>query len=141
MVIEANYISILIAGIVSMALGFVWYSPFVFGKIWMKEKGLTKEVLAKNQRKMQKFYLLSFIASLVTAFVLAQIIFLSNFFSGASFLQTGIMVGFFAWLGFVLPVQFTAIIFGSQNWKLLALDAGYQLVSLLAMGVVLASIR
>lgn len=42
------------------------------------------------------------------------------------------------WLGFVMPVQVTTTIFSDKkNWKLFAIDTGYQLVSLLGMGLVL----
>ena len=34
--VEVNYISILLAAVASMALGFLWYGPYVLGKQWMK---------------------------------------------------------------------------------------------------------
>ncbi|MCR4324342.1 MAG: DUF1761 domain-containing protein [Candidatus Curtissbacteria bacterium] len=40
--------------------------------------------------------------------------------------------------GFIMPVQATAAIFGEKKWELFAIDTGYQLVAVLAMGVVLA---
>jgi hypothetical protein len=64
---------------------------------------------------------------------------LSKNYFGYSLMQTGYMTAFFVWLGFVLPVQATATIFSEKkSWKLLAIDTGYQLVSLLAMGLVIA---
>ncbi len=47
--IEVNYISVLLAGVVAMVVGFLWYSPMVLGKPWMKERGFTKESLKKNR--------------------------------------------------------------------------------------------
>jgi len=38
----------------------------------------------------------------------------------------------------MMSTQLTATIFGSQNWKLLAIDIGYQLASIIVMGVVIA---
>ena len=50
---------------------------------------------------------------------------------------TGVMSAFYMWLGFVLPVQATDQIFGKKNFKLLAINSGYQLLALLAMGLVI----
>jgi len=33
--IEVNYVAILIAGAISMAVGFLWYSPLMFAKPWI----------------------------------------------------------------------------------------------------------
>lgn len=52
-------------------------------------------------------------------------------------LQTGLTSAFWMWLGFVMTVQLTGTIFGDKNFKLFAIDTGYQLVALLGMGVVL----
>ena len=136
--IEVNLLAVLVAGIVSLALGFLWYSPVVLGKQWMKEKGLTQDELKKAQKEMGKLYGLSFVVSLVTAYVLFHVMFLAENFFHYSLLSTGLMSGFWMWLGFIMPVQLTATIFGNKNWKLFGIDTGYQLVSIVAMGIVIA---
>lgn len=136
--IEVNYLAILVAGVFSMVLGFLWYSPMVLGKPWMKEKGYTAEGLKMDQKAMGKWYGLSFVVSLITAYVLAHVMALSENFYHNPMLTTGLMTAFWSWLGFMMPVQLMATIFGTKNFKLLAIDTGYQLVSILAMGVVLA---
>lgn len=136
--IEINFIAVLLAAIASMVLGFVWYSPMVLGKPWMKERGYTKESLNKEQKEMGKWYAVSFVLALVTAYVLAHVMGLSMYFYNNSPVTTGLLTGFWVWLGFVMTVQATATIFSDKkNWKLFGIDSGYQLVSLLLMGVVL----
>lgn len=138
MEVQVNYVAVLLAGVVSMALGFLWYSPMVLGKQWMKEKGYTQESLKKAQATMGKLYGVSFVVSLITAYVLSHVMTLSQNFLQYSTLQTGLTTAFWMWLGFMMPVQLTATIFGSKKWKLLGIDTGYQLVSLMAMAVVIA---
>lgn len=138
MEITVNYLAVILASIASMALGFLWYSPMVLGKTWMKEKGFTQESLKKAQKEMGKLYGLSFVVSLVTAYVLSHVMTMSSNFFHYSMLSTGLTSAFWMWLGFMMPVQITATIFGTKNWKLLGIDTGYQLVSIMAMGVVLA---
>lgn len=140
--IEVNFIAVIIAGIVSMGLGFLWYSPMVLGKQWMKEKGFTAESLKKAQKEMGTLYGLSFVVSLVTAYVLFHVMVMSLNFFHYSWLSTGLMSGFWMWLGFMMPVQITATIFSDKkNWKLFGIDTGYQLVSIMAMGAVIAMFK
>ena len=134
--IEVNYLAVLIAAVVSMVLGFLWYGPLL-GKPWMKEKGYTEESLKEEQSKMGMLYGVSFVLALLTAYVLSHVMMLSQNTFEYTMVMTGVTSAFFMWIGFVLPVQTTNTIFGEQNWKLLAIDTGYQLCSVLAMGLVL----
>lgn len=135
--VEVNFVAILIAGVVSMALGFLWYSV-LFKKPWMKERGFTEESLKKAQREMGKLYGISFVVSLISAYMLSHVMTLSMNFYHYSGLETGCTTAFFMWLGFTMPVQLTATLFSDKkNWKLFAYDTGYQLVALVGMGVVL----
>tara|TARA_B100000745_G_scaffold299556_1_gene250652 strand:+ start:113 stop:523 length:411 start_codon:yes stop_codon:yes gene_type:complete len=45
-----------------MALATVWYSPMLFGKAWMRETGVTDEMVEKMQPHMWKHMLLTFVS-------------------------------------------------------------------------------
>lgn len=135
--LQINYLAVLLAGIGSMVVGFLWYSHLLFAKPWMKQMGYTKESMAKEQKQAGPWYALSFIAALVTAFMLAHVMALSEHFYGYTPLTTGLTSAFFMWLGFVAPVQLTDVIFGSKKTKLFLINTGYQLTALVVMGVVL----
>jgi uncharacterized protein DUF1761 len=132
-----NLLAVLVAAISTMLVGFVWYSPILFAKPWMREMGYDPNDKAKVQQ-MQKSagpaYFGSFIASLVSAFILA--LFLHQFH--AQSLQLGLLVGSHVWLGFVATVQLTGVLFMKQSMKLFAINTGYQLVCYLVMGAILA---
>lgn len=137
MEITVNYIAVLASAIVSMIIGFVWYSPMVLGKPWMKLKGYSESTLKAEQKKMGPLYGLSFLVAIVMAYVLFHVMALSKNFYDYSPIQTGLTSAFWSWLGFVMPVQITATIFGDKKWPLLAIDSGYQLASLITMGIVI----
>jgi len=40
--IEAHYLSILLSSIASMVIGFLRYSPMLFGKSWMQLVGISE---------------------------------------------------------------------------------------------------
>ena len=71
---HVNLLAVLVAAISTMVVGFLWYSPLLFAKPWMREMGYDPQDKARVQ-EMQKSagpaYLGSFLASLVSAFVLA----------------------------------------------------------------------
>ena len=135
--VDVNYFAVLVAAVVSIGIGFLWYAPAVLGKPWMKEKGYSSESLKKEQKEMGKFYAVSFGLAIIMAYALAHVMFLSQNFYDYPMLSTGVMSGFFMWFGFVMPVQLTNQIFGKKNWTLFGIDTWYQLVSLLVMGVVI----
>ena len=134
---DINLLSVLVAAIATMVLGFVWYSPLLFAKPWMVEMGYNPEDKAKMEELRKgagKSYGISFVASLVSAFVLAKIIDITTVDSALY----GMKIGFAVWLGFVTTVQLTSKLFGNQSTKLYLINTGYQLVCYLAMGAILA---
>lgn len=118
---NVNWVAIIAAGIASMAVGFIWYGP-LFGKAWMKLTG-KKEMADKS--KMPMTYGIMFVASLVTAYVL-------------SVLGPNMQTAFWVWLGFQATLLLNSVLFEGKSWELYCLNAGHQLVSLLAMSWVLS---
>lgn len=129
-----NYIALLAAGVASTVVGFLWYSPMVLGKPWMKAMGLTKEKMEGMKKGMAKTYAVSFVGGLVMAYVLSMLISLT----GSTGMNEVLVLAFWAWFGFVAPVQLTEVLFGGKSYNLYFINTGYQLVSLLAMGAVLS---
>jgi hypothetical protein len=131
-----NWVAILVAAISTMVVGFLWYSPLLFAKPWMREMGYDPNDKAKVQ-EMQKSagpaYAGSFVASLLSAFTLALILHGLR----AEDVHFGIMASFHIWLGFVATVQFTGALFMKQSMKLFAINTGYQLICYLVMGSIL----
>lgn len=137
MEIVVDYVAVLLAGVASMVVGFLWYSPSFFGKPWMALMGYTTKSLEAAKKEMGKTYGLSFIASVLMAYVLSHVMTLSMNFFRYEALSTGLISAFWMWLGFIAPVQLTDVLYGKKSLKLYAINTGYQLASLLAMGAVL----
>ena len=131
-----NWLAVLVAAISTMVVGFLWYSPLLFAKPWMREMGYDPTDKAKTD-EMKKTagpaYFGSMIAGLLTAFTLA--LFLEALH--VQDLHHGLAVSFHAWLGFVATVQLTGALFTKQSMKLFAINTGYQLVCFLVMGTIL----
>ncbi len=132
-----NLLAVLVAAIATMVVGFLWYSPLLFAKPWMREMGYDpndKTRMEEMKKSAGPAYGGSFLASLVSAFILALFL----HWLRAESLHVGLMVGFHVWLGFVATVQFTSALFTKQSMKLLGINTCYQLVCYLAMAAILA---
>ncbi len=128
-----NYLAILAATIVNMAIGYVWYGP-LFGKQWMKLTGRTKESMAKEKNKMPMIMGSMFIGALVMSYVLAVFITLTN----STTALIGAMIGFWAWLGFVATTILQDVLYEKKNKQVATISLGYNLVVLIVNGVILA---
>jgi hypothetical protein len=131
-----NWVAILVAAVSTMVVGFLWYSPLLFAKPWMREMGYDPNDKAKTEEMKKsagKAYGGSFVASLISAFTLALILHGLR----AEDWHFGVMASFHIWLGFVATVQFTGALFAKQSMKLFAINTGYQLVCYLVMGTIL----
>jgi hypothetical protein len=132
-----NFWAVLVSAVATVVIGFLWYSPILFATPWMVLMGFDpndKAKLAEMQKGAGKIYGPSFVASLVSAVVLAKIIDIATVVT----IPYGMKIGFAVWLGFVTTVQLTGALFGKQPTKLYLINTGYQLVCYLVMGAILA---
>lgn len=133
-----NYVAVVAAAVASMILGFLWYGP-LFGKQWIALMGFTKAHMeAAKVQGMTKQFVLAFIGSLVMAWVLAHSLVFASAYLNATGPSAGLMAGFWNWLGFIAPVTLGSVLWEGKSWNLWLLNNGYQLLSLLVMGVILA---
>lgn len=135
--IEVNIIGIFVAAIASMIVGFVYYMVPFISKPWMKLMNYSKDDVKPSSQEMAKMYGTSFILAIITAFILSHVMAMSKAYFNETLLVTGIMTAFWMWLGFVMPVQLTGVLFEKKPFKLFGINTGYQLLSLLAMGIVI----
>ena len=129
-----QWIVIIIAAVIQMALGAFWYSPAGFGKTWMSEMKYTDKEMGKAKSKgMAKLYIAAFIGSLLTSFVLSRIILLINASSASGGAATALLL----WLGFAVPLLLGSVLWEMKSVKLYIINIAYQLVSMVAMGAVI----
>jgi hypothetical protein len=129
--VDLNWIAIIVAAIVPMVLGALWYSPLLFADPWMRAVGRTREELGDAQLG----YLLSAIGALLTSYVLARVV----KWAEVDDLWNGALVGIFVWFGFVATVLAVTTVFGGRPRALWLINAGYQLVALVLMGAILGA--
>ena len=136
--VQVNYLAVLLAGLSSMVVGFVWYSRGVFGKTRQKLVGLSDKDMEKG---MTPAMTLTLLASFVTAFVLAHVIYVLHQFFGNSFMQDALMTAFWLWLGLTAARMRTHDLFEKRPTTLTLLAFGHELVTLVVMAAIIGALK
>ena len=134
MEVSVNYWAVLAAMVSSMVVGSIWYAMPVFGKTWAK---LAKIDLTKNKGSAWQPISLTVVMSLLTAYVLAHVSYLSNQFFGNSFMQDALSTAFWMWLGFAAARIVVHDAFESRPAKLTLLTISHEFVTFMLMGLII----
>jgi hypothetical protein len=126
--VDINYVAVVVAALVPMFLGALWYSTALFARPWMRAVDRTQEELKGGQLG----YVISAIGSLLMSYALARI----NRWAEVDDLWNGGLVGLLVWVGFVAPVLAVTTYFAGRPAKLWLINAGYQLVALVLVGAI-----
>ena len=149
-------LSALAAALSTFIVGFIWYSPKVFGNAWMKAEGLTEEQLKKGN--MAKIFGLSFVLAFVASIMVIPAVvihqfgalgmvggdpelakpsyteFLADYGDAFRTFKHGALHGTILGVGLVFPVIAINGLYSHKSWKLILITAGYWVVSLAIMG-------
>ena len=130
-----NWFSMIIATLIPVIVGFIYYHPKVFGAAWMNSLGLSEEDLKKGHMAV------TLGVSLVLSFFLA--FFLVDFNNGPGQegdfdnFGHGVWHGVFMGIIMAMPVLVINGLFEMKNFKNLAINVIYWLITLGLMGGVL----
>jgi uncharacterized membrane protein (DUF485 family) len=127
-----NWLAIILATLAFYATGAIWYSPILFGNIWMKEVNLTQDGL-KNVN-MAKIFTLTFILSFIMVLNLA--FFLNSPDVDA---KMGAIYGFMTGFGWVAMAMILTALYEQRTWRYMAIHAGYMIVGFTLAGVILGA--
>ena len=126
-----NWLAVAVSAILSLVVGFVWYSKPVFLMPWLKG-------LEKDESFAQEANPITFVFALVSSFIEAVFVsFLLNTM-GSTTLVSGLTAGFMIWLGFVFTTHWVNDGFSKRSFDFTLITSGYHLVMLLIMGALLA---
>lgn len=138
MEVPVNWIAVIASAVVYMAIGFVWYSDALFGKQYRKLMGVKDSDMKPGGDFMVKMMLLGTLSAVIMAYVLTHNIVFSGSYLGASGVVLGLMTGFWNWLGYQVVIFVNGYLYEKKSIKLTFINAGYMLLALLVMGVIIA---
>ncbi|MFP9099852.1 DUF1761 domain-containing protein [Flavobacterium sp. RHBU_24] len=152
----------LVATLVVLPVGFIWYNPKVFGTIWMREAGVSPD--APKTANMFKIFGLTLLFALMANMVLQTIVihqmgafsmvgggmlvdsakpsyaaFMADYGHAYRTFKHGMLHGFMAGLFLALPIIGTNSLFEMKSAKYIWINAGYWIVCFTLMGGILCA--
>lgn len=127
--IHVDFLTVLIAAVVYMIISIFWYSPYLFGNLWMKLKKLEKADIRKKPIALA----LNFVFALLLSYFLSLI----EIFLGATSFWDGVIAGFLLYIGFVLPTQIIGVVWVKNTFKVFLIDNVCWMLSMMVMGGIL----
>jgi hypothetical protein len=117
---QINWLAVLAAALSTFVLGGLWYSPILFGKVWLRANGFT-ETEMKNCGKTRAFAM--FLSDAKTTVI------------------WGMTAGALAGLGWVAAGVAIIALFERRSWSYILVNCGYLAVTFLLMGAIIGAWR
>jgi len=132
---QPNLLAIVIAALIPMFMGFIYYHPKVFGKVWMDSLGLKEEDLKKGN--MGVILGISLVMSvLLSMFMLVNVDGPGQEGEFDTF-KHGVFHGVLIGIMVAMPVLVTNGLFERKNLKNLAINTLYWIITIGLMGGVI----
>lgn len=126
-----NIWAVLVCVICNMVIGSLWYSPVLFGNIWLKMVGKTKEEI--SQKEGSKAMTLSIIPAALSILLLAVTLALLN----TSTLADALIIGSLVSAGFIGMNALNLVLFEGRSMGLWLVNVGYSFVAMNIAAVIL----
>lgn len=134
MQVDVNYLAVLLAAVSSMVVGSIWYAPKVFGNTWKHLAAAD----AKSKMGSPRSLAIAFVGSLLTAYILAHMIFLVHKYFGAhNYMFDAVTTALWLWLGFTAVRFIVHDVFEARPTKLTLLNIANEFVTIIIMGAVI----
>ena len=125
MYFQVPHLAVFFGAIASFFIGMLWYSPVLFGNIWMNLSGINQKDVAKTSAsKMASLMTTNFLATVIFGYVLAFVV---QVFAGATYVDT-LLVSALLWIGFVCVPSLNRVLWENSPVRLFILNNSYWLV-------------
>lgn len=141
---QLNMMAVLVASLIPMIMGFIYYHPKVMGNAWMKSNGFTLESLGNGPKPI--YYLVSLVLSFLFAVKFALDVtgpgqdVAPDGHSYVTF-QHGMAHGIINTIMIILPIFGTLSIFEKRSWSWAFVNIGYWGLCLIVMQGILSAWR
>lgn len=160
--LHVNFLAVLVAALVPMVIGFIWYNPKVLGTAWMNAAGITEEKM--KGANMALIFGLTFLFSFFVAMTMNFVTihqwgmqsslmtpgvdlkdvsspigayfadYISKYGNNFRSFKHGALHGTITGIMFILPVIAVNGLFERKGFKYIAINTGFWVVCLALMG-------
>jgi hypothetical protein len=132
--VHVNYLAVSVAAIAVFLLGWLWYSPLLFYKPWMRARGMDPAAAMAGAKMPAGKLVIELVRCIVLAYVVARLIALL----GVSSWLGAVHFGFFMWIGFPVILLTGSVLWENIPVKVAAIHAGDWLVKLLVIPIIVS---
>jgi len=133
-VVHVNYLAVLVAAVAVFMLGWLWYSPLLFFKPWMRLRGMDPVAAMAGAKMPTGKLVIEFARCLVLVYVIARFVAIL----GVGSWMGAVHFGLFLWIGFPVILLTGSVLWENIPWKVAAIHAGDWLVKLLVIPIILS---
>ncbi len=131
---EINFLAVIAAALSAFVVGGLWYSPLLFGNAWMRANNFTEEQV--NGFPKGRMFGCAIPLCLIMAMNLA--IFLGE---EKTDWVWGMTAGALAGIGWVATGIAVVALFENKSWTYILINAGYNIVAFVLMGLIIGAWR
>jgi hypothetical protein len=136
--IPLNYLAIFVCSAIAVGIDTLWYGPFLSHYTGRVLRLHPDDFASMHPLGMNRSTIAMGISSLLMYWILAHVLVFASVYLSVDGALAGTVIGFLAWLGFVVPINAQATLRGRTSWQSTLMDTGYYLVSLTLSGMILA---
>jgi len=135
--VHVNYFAVIVAAVAAFVLGWLWYSPLLFYKPWMRLRGMDPAAAMAGAKMPMGKLVIELLRCFVLAYIAARFVALL----GVSSWMGAVHFGFFVWLGFPVIILTGSVLWENIPWKVAAIHAGDWLVKMLVIPIIVTVMR
>src|SRR5258708_35397748 len=94
--VHVNYLAVLVSAVAVFVLGWLWYSPLLFFKPWMRLRGMDPDAAMAGAKMPGGKLVVELVRCLVLTYIIARFVALL----GVASLFGAVHFGLFVWVGF-----------------------------------------
>ena len=132
--VHVSYLPVVVAAVAVFVLGWLWYSPLLFFKPWMRLRGLDPVAAMAGAKMPAGKLLIEFARCLVLSYVIAR--FMAHL--GVSSWLVAIHFGLVLWIAFPVILLTGSVLWENVPWKVAAIHAGDWLVKMLVISIIVS---
>lgn len=137
---EANYLAVLVCAVISIVLGFIWYSKALFGNAFGRAIGMdmnmSPEMMKEKSKGMWKTIFTQLVLSFIQVFALSYLVFAIKDVSA-------VMLALFVCIGFIVTNTAGGLLWSNYTkknaWTIFKISVGYDLILFTIFGLILCA--
>ena len=133
--VPVNPLAVIVAAVAVFVLGWLWYSPLLFFKPWMRLRGMDPVAAMAGAKMPAGKLVIELVRCLVLAYVIARFVALL----GVGSWMGAVQFGLFLWIGFPVILLTGSVLWENIPWKVAAIHAGDWLVKMLVIPIIVTA--